>query len=148
MSSLPTFPRFTQQSPEYKRLMRKATCEVMAGMVWGQYCLENDIDPKQSAEVVMGDFVASCEAIVNALLSPDLKDAALLAVADVIVRDNSCGSVTISEASRATQVSYLKTAESAVQALLLNLLTDAPDPYYRDSMCRLVDAIAPKKGIN
>jgi hypothetical protein len=133
------------------RVDRTPIYKGIASLIWMQYQLENDM-PRTAFEHAPSDFrialLEHAEAMANMALNPDMRDAALMAMADDLIRSSSGGSLTAREASKQTQQSYLVTAESALQAFLLNLKTDAPDPAYRESMCRTIDAIAPKTGVH
>jgi hypothetical protein len=148
MRSVAAMPNHAQDT-QNTRQIRTAIYKGMASLIWSQYCLENNVvrTPfEQAPGNVRQELLDICEATANAALNPDLKDTALLCMADAITRSASGGSLTISEVARAAQYSYLATAESALQAFLLNLRTVAPDQHYRESMGRLIDVIAPKKG--
>lgn len=146
MSILATSPTFMQPSTLQRR-DRTAVYQGIARLIWSQYCLENDIT-RTPFEHAPADFkralLEHAEAMANMALQPDLRDTALLCMADDLLRDSTRGSVTMSEAPKPVKKAYLLTAESALQAFLLNLKTEALDPAYRESMCREIDALAPK----
>lgn len=149
MSILATKPR-PMQTDQPNRQSRTYIYKGIASLLWLQYCLEQGIQ-YQGFDLAPKDFQSAlldgAEAFANMALEPDLRDAALMCMADKIVEANYRGDHTITDLSRHQQQSYLATAEAGLQAFLLNLRTVPPDARYRDQMSRMIDALAPKVGV-
>lgn len=146
-------PSIVQIAPQPRR-ERQMLYHILARLIWFQYCDENRVvgTPFEQAPAdVQREILQVCEALTNIVLNPDMKDAAICCVADAICRGNYQDTLTLSEMHEVAPkgaMQYLTTAEDAVRQFLLNLLDNPPDYHYRNSMCRLIDVLAPKKGVH
>lgn len=116
-------------------------------LIWAQYCLENDIvrTPfEQAPDIFRRSILEASEALANMALDPDRRDAALMCMADAIHEGNY---ERLDQLDRRIALRYLQTAEAGLQAFLMNMLNVPPDVRYREEMCSLVDALAPKTGV-
>lgn len=147
MDTIPDLP----YQPQLSRRNRSIVYQGIARLIWAQYCLENQIQ-YEGFDKAPADFqrelLQVSEAVANMALHPDMRDAALMCMAARLLECNSGGTATFADVSTKTTAKYMQMAESALNAYFSNLWTIPPDVQHRDEMARLMDAIAPKKGIH
>lgn len=138
------------QTDQPNRRNRIPIYKGIASLIWMQYQVENDIQRspfEHAPETFKRSILEVAEALANIVLEPDRRDAALMCMADAVCCGNYGGALTIHSVAPKAKQQYLTTAEAALQSFLLNMLNIPPDANYRNDMCRMIDALAPKTGV-
>jgi hypothetical protein len=138
-------------SPTRKSLDRSIVAIAISRLLWSQHRLEEDLPLQRIEDASAQDakpFLEAGEIIVQLVLSPDLRDTALMAMADAICQAAiGCDDPpSIFQVSRLSQRRYLYAAEEGLTAFLRTLRFRSESSAVDQDYCRLLDAIAPKGG--
>jgi hypothetical protein len=132
-----------------KPLARSVCATAISQLLWTQHCDEEGLGETSCADAIPRTFVELGELVTNMALEPERVETAVLCMADTLCHGEFLGTLDapdIFDMSRITQRRYLRTAQAALNTFRENVKDVPPDPQYRDEMCRLLDALAPKGG--